>query len=289
MRGRGLPPAGLAVVLAIAVAGCGHGAAPSGAANPGEAADLGRHLVVHRPAGVPRSRRVALVLALHGRGQSPERMAALTGMNPVADRFGFVAAYPSSGSKRGWHGASWSPRDDIVYLRRLIDQLIAQGGINRRRVYVVGFSSGGSMAYRVGCQLASRVAGIGVVSAAMGVTRCRPARHLSVFSIAGDSDPYIPIHGTDRITSPARTSARWARINRCRRRGPIRSTGAVERRTWRRCRGRRQVMLAVIHGGVHAWPGGPEVSDTSPDNQLDASTTFWRFLSRFRRLRSSRP
>jgi polyhydroxybutyrate depolymerase len=285
----GLRRVGLAVGFAIAVGGCAQGASPSGAAGASVADALGRPFLVHRPPASPPSRKIPLVVALHGFRQSPQRMADLTGMNRVADRYGFVAAYASSGDKPNWQDASWMPKDDVVYLRRLIDRLIARGGIDRRRVYVLGFSLGGSMTYRVACELATRVAAIAEVSGAMYVPRCHPARPVSVFSIVGDADPYVPLAGKGRTPAQAATSARWARLDRCRRRDPVRRAGVVERMTWRRCRGRRQVALSIIRGGVHQWPGGPGVSPSSPDGQFDASTAVWRFLSRFKQLKSSRP
>jgi polyhydroxybutyrate depolymerase len=210
-------------------------------------------------------------------------MAHTTSLDTVADRHGFVVAYLSSGNRSSWLGAGWQPPDDLHYVRGVIDRLVARGGIDPTRVYAIGFSAGGSMAYRVGCQLGSRVAAIGAVSAAMGMPTCRPRRPVSVLTIIGDADQFIPIDGTPRIASPARTSARWARLDRCRRRGRPRRSGVVVARAWYACEGRSEVALYVIVGGVHAWPGGAGIEPTSPDARLDASTALWRFLRRARR------
>jgi poly(3-hydroxybutyrate) depolymerase len=49
---------------------------------------------VYIPAGLKRNRSVPLLVLLHGCTQNPEAFAAATRFNNLADRHGFVVAYP---------------------------------------------------------------------------------------------------------------------------------------------------------------------------------------------------
>jgi len=75
-----------------------------------------RPSVVYRPPGLSPSARVPLLIALHGRGQSPQALASSTGFNALADRNGFVVAYLASASTVNWDAAEAAPTDDVGYI-----------------------------------------------------------------------------------------------------------------------------------------------------------------------------
>ena len=83
-----------ALLAALMLAGSG---APLATANPADPpgmltfGGLQRSYVLHVP---PASPPVGLVINLHGSGMTGAAQAALTNYNAVADRFGFVVAYP---------------------------------------------------------------------------------------------------------------------------------------------------------------------------------------------------
>jgi len=241
---------------------------------------------VYRPPSVPAGKRVPLFVTLGGYGATGPGIPVNTQMNAIADKYGFVVAYPTSPSnfkgKPAWRDASWMPRTDIDYLRKEIIKLVKAGGIDRRRVFVVGTSMGGSMAYRIGCELASRVAGVGSVSGAMFMKSkaCKPARSVSVLTIVGDKDGSLPLAGKPGIAAPGKTSGRWARLNHCRDTNKTQS-GIVTTRLWSGCRHHSKVALDVIAGGHHGWPGV---------RPFDSGEAFWRFFSSVRLAKkSSRP
>jgi poly(3-hydroxybutyrate) depolymerase len=71
-----------------------------------------RTVLVHLPSGFTDRTRVALVLNMHGSGSTAAKQAAFSGMNAVADRDGFIVAYPqgaiASGSGDDWNAVSSS-------------------------------------------------------------------------------------------------------------------------------------------------------------------------------------
>jgi polyhydroxybutyrate depolymerase len=48
------------------------------------------------------------------------------------------------------------------------------------------------MSYRLACELADRIVGIGVVAGTLGVDDCDPASPVSVLHIHGTADQYLP-------------------------------------------------------------------------------------------------
>ena len=90
---------------------------------------LQRTYLLHVPAGLPQP--AGLVINLHGAGMNGPQQAGLTGYNAVADRFGFVVAYPD-GIDASWadgRGASIPDRqgvDDVGFLATLIERVRAE-------------------------------------------------------------------------------------------------------------------------------------------------------------------
>ncbi|HEX5756586.1 MAG TPA: PHB depolymerase family esterase, partial [Arenimonas sp.] len=99
----------------------------------------------------PGAKRAALIITLHGHGQSARQMEALTGWNVVAAEHGAVVVYPlARGARWRIFGAS-SP--DVDFLLALIDQLASEGLVDPARVFVNGYSGGAQMSWRFACQV----------------------------------------------------------------------------------------------------------------------------------------
>ena len=147
-------------------------AAPGPAGNQWITVQVGeqkRTCVVHLPPSYNGRRPLPLVIAVHGAGGTGSGMAAVTGFNAMADKAGFIAAYPDGivGKNRGWNalfgkaiaggqGAQVDDVDDVGFIRSLIDQLHNSYHTDPSRVFVCGHSSGAYMAYRVAIDLADR-------------------------------------------------------------------------------------------------------------------------------------
>src|SRR5262249_7029999 len=68
--------------------------------------------------------------------------------------------------------------------------------IDRRRVLLIGTSNGGMLAYRYGCEHASEIAGIAVVTGSLQVASCRPTAPITVVAVNGLKDQLVPYQGT---------------------------------------------------------------------------------------------
>ena len=272
-------------------------------------ARLVRSARIYRPAALSPS--PGLVILLHGAVGSGEEMAQLTRFDAHADWLGWIAAYPDAhnpGANGGWdaHACCAQPGvDDVKFIRDLIDTVTKTHAIDRLRVYVAGFSRGGMMAYRLGCELADRIAAITVVAGNMSnrhgsidALQCRPTAPISVLAIHGTDDRNVPIAGgvgpdelayfkerpelmvgEDDLISYAPLAdvvAHWRRVNRCSETETIESSASSTRQRWQGPDG-ISVELLSINGGTHVWPG-PAQLPGSPDASVDASQLIADFF-----------
>jgi polyhydroxybutyrate depolymerase len=110
------------------------------------------------------------VVLLHGAGGTAALALGNTRWDALADREGILLACPegtrpdphsppmfrqnpqtwNDGSGRG-HTAR-AGIDDIGFLGALLDALVREHGTDPARIYLVGFSNGGSLAFRARCR-----------------------------------------------------------------------------------------------------------------------------------------
>lgn len=96
---------------------------------------LTRTCLLHLPPGHSDGRLLPLVIAFHGSGGSGSGMAGMTGFSLLADKHGFIAAYPNGiigkglwntlfGQVPGGVGVLADDVDDVAFIRELIDSWI---------------------------------------------------------------------------------------------------------------------------------------------------------------------
>ena len=229
------------------------------------------HVYVPASAG----QRAPLVMALHGGGGNGLRFAQRIGLTSMADRYGYVAVIPE-GVGRGRNGASWNADsvvrqgyaetervDDVSFLTTVIDAMRNEASIDPRRVYLMGLSKGGMMAYRLACAIPARVSAIAAVASVMSTDKCAGGADVSVLHIHGTADENVPFEGgRGRLTGgnavypPVNAGIQaFSGANSCSAPQPpvkVASDTACEIRS---CSGQDQVTLCMVEGGGHAWPG----------------------------------
>lgn len=190
--------------------------APAGAAVLQQAAiatpDGSRQYLLASPDG-PVSGPRPLVLVLHGHigtaanalGQD-KTPSPLSAWMRIADREQLLVAalqgLKGSDNHTGWHDcrldATEDPgSDDVGFAERVVGGLVQSGRADPRRIYVMGMSNGGMMAYRLALEMRPTPAAIAAVSSTMASqTACgeTPPR-MSVLMINGTDDPIVPYLG----------------------------------------------------------------------------------------------
>jgi polyhydroxybutyrate depolymerase len=269
-----------------------------------------RTYLVYTPASLTASRPVPLVLIFHGGFGSGADLMPRIGMNAVADRAGFVVAYPDGVDKHWNDGRETTATDidDVKFVTALVEHLRGKYPIDPQRVYATGLSNGGQFTLRLACERADLFAAVAPVMTTFSEplhARCRPARPLPLMLIGGISDPLVPWNGGEltrgrqlggkggRVISVRDTIEFWRKHNGCSASAretalPDRDPGdgtRVKQTHYESCRDDAEVILLAVEGGGHTWPGAKErpritrvVGRTSRD--ISASEMIWEFFSR---------
>ncbi|WP_163569673.1 alpha/beta hydrolase family esterase [Fodinicola feengrottensis] len=231
-----------------------------------------------------RAARTSLVLDLHGTHENGFLEESFTRFDRQADRLGWVVAYPD-GVDGGWEPFGCCHRagvDDVAFISALIDHFRATDGIDA--VYVMGSSRGAMMAYRLACELSSRITAVAAVEGNMadananvdGV-QCPLAHSVSVLAIHGTADSAVPIKGGGRFAPFVDVVGKWRRLDGCAPAGVVRAGGTDM--TWS-CSAGTQVRSIVVPGGGHSWPGAPLANlPWTAAGSLDASRIIADFFA----------
>jgi len=248
---------------------------------------LKRTYLLHVPPHLPAHHRYALVIMFHPASATGSAMAAISGMSDVADRHGFLVAYPDgldetwlSGGADDEQITNQDPRlrgkglADIHFIGRLIDAIGSRTCIDPARIYAGGASSGGSMAYRLACDLSGRIAAIAPGNGTYTYGGCRPSHAVAVIAFHGTANVGVPYHGGGLYHTPdiPTWASTWAHRDQCTRGPSIFLNRAVARAVrYTGCQGRTEVQLYAMIGVGDQWPYLPGVGG--------AAEIMWRFFA----------
>jgi polyhydroxybutyrate depolymerase len=168
-----------------------------------------------------------LLILLHGYSANGFVEEAYLQLAPLVEEQGVLLAAPdgtvNSQGDNFWNATDAccdldsSGVDDVGYLSGLIDEISNSYNVDPKRVYLMGHSNGGFMAYRMACDRAEKIAAIAVLAGAtwLDATRCAPARAVSVLHIHGDQDDMVLYGGTSDYPGAMQSVADWASYDHC--------------------------------------------------------------------------
>jgi polyhydroxybutyrate depolymerase len=255
------------------------------------------HVPTIRPRRLGRDVAYSLVIVLHGSGASGETVRRMSEMDALADSARFLVAYPNGTTGRLGLESDWNAGeccgtaesrnvDDVAFIHDLIAHLATKMPVDRRRVYVAGFSDGGRMAYRLACTMGAEVAAVAVVSGSLVDAHCAPTRAVPIVAFHGTADTEVPYQDSSYSVPPAAPPPAamevppairfWAGANRCGSLTLVRRGPHVTQTRFNRCAG--DVVLFTIEDGLHAWPGGAS-DGAEPTHEISASRELWRFFT----------
>jgi polyhydroxybutyrate depolymerase len=251
----------------------------------------GRQVTVHIPNSYEPARPAPLVVALHGYTSNATELESYLRLTAESERRGFIYAYPNGSSDnrgdRFWNAtdaccAFSSPKpDDSGYLSGLISSIQGSYRIDRARVYLIGHSNGGFMAFRMACDHADQVTAVVSLNGASwnDTGRCRPSEPVSVLAIHSSTDETVAfgggVIGSATYPSAATTVTQWLGYNRCAGAGRVAPkldlvadlpAAETSVRTYGEgCAGGSTVEAWTINGGAHVPQLGPAFAPAVTD------------------------
>lgn len=263
-----------------------------------------RTYLMHIPAGLAPDKPVPVILALHGAGMNGPMMAWLCGLNKKSDEAGFVVIYPSGtgvGSFLTWNSGGFAGEigekkpDDVAFISHVLDDVATLVNVDARRVYACGMSNGAMMCYRLAAELSDRIAAIAPVAGTIAIDRSQPKRPVPVLHFHGTQDTLVPFDGPNeklpkliKFRSVDDSIQTWCALNGCREspESDVLSREGdelkVTRTTYSGGRDGSEVILIVVEGGGHTWPGRPTPARFlgKTARNISADDLIWEFFQK---------
>jgi polyhydroxybutyrate depolymerase len=268
--------------------------------------DLKRNYLVHIPPKYDSKKPTPVILAFHGGGANAENMVVFSGLNKKSDVAGFIVVYPSGTGRlekvltfNGGNCCGYAMKnkiDDVEFTRKILDDLAKSANIDPKRVFATGMSNGGIMSYLLASELSDRIAAIAPVGGPMGTETCKPKRPVSVIHFHGTDDKHAPFKGgkgkgpsgTD-FFSVDHSIQTWVKVNGCHKEPVVirlpdkaKEGTTIIRKTYGGGKNGSEVVLVLIEGGGHTWPGQePRLKMLGKSTKnISANDLMWEFFEK---------
>jgi polyhydroxybutyrate depolymerase len=267
-----------------------------------------RTYLLHVPKPYDGKKRYPVALAFHGGGSNAQQMVRFCGLNETADKHGFIVVYPNGTGRRKrtltWNGgnccgyAMQQKVDDVAFTKALLDDLGKVVKVDAKRVYATGMSNGAIMAYRLASELSDRIAAIAPVAGPMGTKTCSPKRPVPVIHFHGTEDEFAPFKGGKGAKSLSQTNffsvehsiKAWVKANGCKEE-PVtvklhdkaKDSTTVTIKTYGGGKDRAEVVLVIIEGMGHTWPGREPLVKFlgKATRNVSANEMMWVFFKKY--------
>ncbi|MGL1936736.1 MAG: hypothetical protein OCD01_17030 [Fibrobacterales bacterium] len=199
-----------------------------------------------------------MTFSLHGSTGTPDGNLSNTGIEPLADKHGYIVALMN-----GWDNLWNTPQDDskphdVHFASAIIDHATANFCLDTNRVFSTGFSGGARTSSRFACDIPNRIRAIAPVA---GIRYDEPCEESTMpiitFHSRDDNVNVFPGNGGGdaRWGESVETAVEgWRTENGC---SDVMTTDTsipdVEIRSWNDCDGEAEVHFYVVESKGHNW------------------------------------
>lgn len=185
--------------------------------------------IVNLPTDLSKKSKWPLVISIHGFLSKPKIQGKIFPANQFVDKKGFILITPfglrNPVGIRYWNASDKccdifkQKPDDVGYLKNLINKAKEEYPIDPEKIFLVGHSNGGFLAYRFACEAADYISGIVSIAGtnSFDETNCKPSRPVSILQIHGRNDRVIKYYGSAKMGFPSALESiiPWSKINKC--------------------------------------------------------------------------
>ena len=147
----------------------------------------GREIHVYAPSDLKENS--PLLISCHGMDQDPNYQQSNTHWEAVADTAGFVVVYPRGGTGM----STWDIQSDkdTKWMTEIIDQMYTDYKIDKKRVYLSGFSMGGMFTYHSMSKIADKIAAFAPTSGTNVFGASKAMRPVPIIHPHGTNDDVL--------------------------------------------------------------------------------------------------
>jgi polyhydroxybutyrate depolymerase len=160
--------------------------------------------------------------------------------------------------------------DDLAFLQALVPRVNPGGA---REVYVIGYSNGARLAYRVACDDPGLFDGYAMVKGAP-TPGCVMREPVTILQLASMDDPEIPYRPGAKGVEPLAMTTLVTDLHtagKCSAKNTVTHSGSMTLTTWPACGDGTRLGFAVWKDGVHSFP-------RPPGSVPAASQVIWSFF-----------
>jgi polyhydroxybutyrate depolymerase len=193
-----------------------------------------------------------------------------------------------------WNAGSFgSKADDVAFIGKVLDDLGTVASVDKKRTYACGMSNGAMMCYRLAAEMSDRIAAIAPVAGTIALEESKPKRPVPVLHFHGTKDTLVPFEGPKgkmtQFKSVDDSIKTWVKLNGCEEKPKatqeLSKAGEepkVTRKTYGAGKDGPEVVLVVIEGGGHTWPGQnarvPFMGKSAMN--ISANDLIWEFFKK---------
>ena len=265
---------------------------------------LERSFLIYVPTNIKEN--APLVVAIHGYTSSAKTLMGYSGINQVADKEGFLVAYPQ-GTKDsrdnnffnvGYEFHSDSKVNDVNFIREIVLNLTKDYKLNSKRVFATGMSNGGDMSYLLACTSSDLFTAVAPVAGVMmkdTLENCNRVKKIPIFEIHGTKDSISKFEGDMNNEDKwgayydlPSTIEFWVNKHALSEKETIQlenkntedGTTITFERYWSD-ESQREVWFYIVNDGNHTWPGMTGLFSRTANQDINSAEEIWKFFSKF--------
>ena len=207
-----------------------------------------------------------LLLAFHSRTTNGKEILATSQILSWAAAMNIIVVavngavhegYSSWNAGRCCTNATTYEEDDVLLTSTIISYLESRATIDASRVWAMGHSNGGMMAYRLACDLSEKITAVAVVTGALVDDSCNPSKPVSAIHLHGNLDPTVPIQGGGKLDTPNiyYSVLDYVNAKACNDNSSTNFTDVEQQFMWS-CSNGTQVKLVNFLENSHQWADG---------------------------------
>ncbi len=247
---------------------------------------INRQYILDVPNSYDGATPVPLMLNFHGFGGSADEYKNEADMSSLAEIDTFIVVYPQGSCLDGsshWnacldHPDNKSDADDFGFIEAMIEEISSQYNIDLERIYAVGYSNGGMMAYGLANYRSDLIAAVASVSGVM-LDCTGPTSHpMPVVHLHGTSDGVLPYNGGNGWNSAQSTLDHWINYNNTTTNPTVSIDNGGGMTIEHYVYDQGDSLVSVEH---YKYIGGDHVWFNSTFQGQNASELVWNFVSRY--------